>query len=196
MFDQAIRDSSSSVPGSASTDPPYAGSRKLKQRFEYSESSNAGFVELAPESIPTAEEFRTALMNVPEVQMVEWKESKRSQGNVGNHHFEHNLNVWVPGFARPLEFELTRDPHMVDMKGRPFTVSACFKEPPRALHADAWRILLHACKGRELLPAHVQSYAKRSLARAGSMPIEESEKPGSASCVAHCVEGIRLWCRR
>ena len=37
-----------SGPGAASH--PYAGSRKLAQRFEYSEHSSAGFVELAPSS--------------------------------------------------------------------------------------------------------------------------------------------------
>ena len=50
----------SSVPGSASTEEEYKGSRKLKQRFEYSENSTAGFVELAPDRIPSEEEFMNA----------------------------------------------------------------------------------------------------------------------------------------
>ena len=43
---------------------------------------------------------------------------------------EQNIDVWVLGSARPIEFELTRDPHMKNMVGRPFTVSACSKNPP------------------------------------------------------------------
>ena len=38
----------SSAPGSASAEEGYEGSRKQRQRFEYSETSRAGFVELAP----------------------------------------------------------------------------------------------------------------------------------------------------
>ena len=90
---------------------------------------------------------------------MEWKAPKTSQGNVGNHYMEQNIDVWVPGSDRPIEFELTRDPHMKDMPGRPFTVPACFKNAPMLVHGDAWRILLHVCKGRELLPAHVQDTA-------------------------------------
>ena len=198
----------SSVPGSASTEEEYKGSRKLKQRFEYSENSTAGFVELAPDRIPSEEEFMNALLSAPDVERVEWKETQTSQGNVGKHHMEQNLNVWVPGFARPIEFELTRDPHMKETAGRPFTVSACFKAPPIKLHGDAWRILLHAVKGRELLPTHVQEYAKRALARAGSIPLDKddvpppkksrteepgsasSEPPGSASSVAQRSQAL------
>ena len=52
---------------------PYAGSRKLAQRYEYSENSTAGFVELAPNSFgaaswderfAAAEEFYDALAKV------------------------------------------------------------------------------------------------------------------------------------
>ena len=42
----------SKVPGSASTEEEYTGSRKMRQRFEYGENSTAGFVELAPDRIP------------------------------------------------------------------------------------------------------------------------------------------------
>ena len=85
-----------------------------------------------------------ALKSARDVERVEWKETKTSQRNVGKHYMERNLGVWVIGLANPLEFELTRDPHMKEMIGRPFTVSACFKEQPIELHDDAWRILLHA----------------------------------------------------
>ena len=56
---------------------------------------------------------------------------------MGKHHMERNIDVWVGGFPKPIEFELTRYPHMKDVAGLPFTVSACFKSPPTKLHADA-----------------------------------------------------------
>ena len=102
----------------------------MKQRFEYSEETTAGFVELAPNRIPSKTQFFTALKSAPDVERVEWKETKTSQGNVGDHYMEQNIDVWVLGSARPIEFELTRDPHMKNMIGRPFTVCACFKTPP------------------------------------------------------------------
>ena len=116
----------SSVPGSASTQEEYKGSRKEKQRFEYSEDSSAGFVEIHPDCIPSHDEFAGALMSAPHVVKVAWKKAKSLQGNVGSHWMERNLQVYVNGFTRPIEFELTRDPHMKVFPGRPFTVSACF----------------------------------------------------------------------
>ena len=108
MFAEALRDVSS-VPGSASTEKEYEGSRKLKQMFEYLEESTAGFVELAPERIPSKTQFFTALKSAPDVERVEWKETKTSQCNVGDRYMEQNIDVWVLGSARPIEFELTRD---------------------------------------------------------------------------------------
>ena len=119
----------SSVPGFASTDEEYKGTRKLKQRLEYSENSSAGFVELALDRIPSHQQFFKALKSTPDVDRVEWKELKTSQGNVGDHYMEQNLDVWAPGSARPIEVELTRDPHVKEMVGRPFTVSVWFKQP-------------------------------------------------------------------
>ena len=70
------------------------------------------------------------------------------------------------------------------------------------MHGDAWRILLHAVQGWELLPTHVQDYAKRALARAGFMPFDRgdvspskksrTEEPGSASAtVSNVWAGVR-----
>ena len=109
---------------------------------------------LAPDRIPSHEQFFDALQNTPDVAKVEWKETKTSQGNVGNHYMERNINVWVTGFERPMEFELTRNLHKKPGRGAPYTVSACFKAPPIKLHADAWRILLDVVKDRELMPMH------------------------------------------
>ena len=50
-----------SEPGSASAAGGYGGSRKGRQRFEYSETSRAGFVELAPDRLLTEDEFYDVL---------------------------------------------------------------------------------------------------------------------------------------
>ena len=151
----------------------------MKQRFEYAENSRAGFVELHKDCIPTNAEFFEALKNAPDVERVEWKSTKTSQGNVGNHRMEQNVMVYVSGFAkRALEFELTRYQHMEEMRDRNFTVTAAFKEPPVQLHHDAWRILLHVVHGRELLPVHARDYAQRSLARSGVKPLEADDVLG------------------
>ena len=50
-----------SEPGSASAAGGYGGSRSRRQRFEYSETSRAGFVELAPDRLLTEQEFYDAL---------------------------------------------------------------------------------------------------------------------------------------
>ena len=101
------------------------------------------------------------------------KSSKTSQGNRGNHLFERNLNVHLhrePNLA--LEFELTRNNHMQDMEGRPYTETAMFKDPPKRHHAAAWRVLLHAVKGRELLPQHARDYCKACLTRHGNWEVD------------------------
>ena len=95
---------------------------------------------------------------------------------------EQNINVYVAGCPNtPLEFELTRNQHMKELPGRPFTVTACFKEPPIHLHGEAWRILMHVCRGKELAPGHVQQYAKRALARSSQTLIGASEVIDEAS---------------
>ena len=63
-------------PGAASSGGDYSGSRRSTARFEYSEHSTAGFVELAPGSfradswdarLVAGVEFYNALANVPGV---------------------------------------------------------------------------------------------------------------------------------
>ena len=89
-------------------------------------------------------------------------------GNVGNHFMESNVLVYVQGdVSTPLVFELTRNSHMKDVDGRVFTVTACFANPPAHLLAQAWRILLEVCRGKELLPEHARAYARRAVVRAG-----------------------------
>ena len=88
---------------------------------------------------------------------------------------EHNINVYVSGYAKtPIEFELSRNQHMKELPGRPFTVTALFKGPSPTLVPDAWRILMHAVRGRELLPTHVRDYCRRALANAGAANPDES----------------------
>ena len=123
-------------PGAASSGAAYPGSRKSAQRFEYSEHSAAGFVELAPGSFGAetwfdrhhaAKKFYAALAKVPGVAEVKWQAMK----GAGGHFMERNVLVHVQGaVGTPLVFELTRNSHLKDVDGRVFTVTACFANPP------------------------------------------------------------------
>ena len=120
------------VPGSASNERAYKGSRQPRQRYEYAESFRAVFVELSPDHVMNGDELFEALAATPDVESVAWKTSKTFQGNIGYHYMERNILVYVSGSARtPIEFQLTRKNHMKDMPRTPFTVTALFKEPPR-----------------------------------------------------------------
>ena len=125
---------------------------------------------------------------------MEWHSWKTSQGNIGDHYMDRNILVYSnrcgPGSASSrIEFELTRHNHMKSTN-MPFTVSACFKTPPPELRAEAWRILLRVTAGKELLPDHVQKYAREALERLGTTLPEDDDGdvekapvmgPGSAS---------------
>ena len=155
--------------GSHDDDVNYGGSRRLTQRFEYSENSGAASVERIPSWTPLPEEFKRFLEAVPLVVEVNWHSSKTSQKNVGNHDCERNLIVYSgisPDSARrPIEFELTRHQHKKEVTGAPMTLTAMFKDPPKGLLSEAWRILLAVTKDKQLLPDHVEDYRKRHVAR-------------------------------
>ena len=69
-----------------------------------------------------------------------------------DHFIENRVLVYVQGdVSTPLVFELTRNSHMKEGP-RVFTVTACFQNPPAHLLAQAWRILLEVCRGKELRP--------------------------------------------
>ena len=77
---------------------PYAGSRRVKHRYEYSLNSRSAFVELHPSwYLPKEEgpqEFKAWLEAVPGVERVEWQNGKASQRTVGDHYCEQNLLVY------------------------------------------------------------------------------------------------------
>ena len=157
----------------AAKKPTYGGSRKLRHRFEYSPESKSAFVELVPSFYPAKEEgpqkFKVMLEEVAGVERVEWQTSKTSQGNVGDHYCEHNLLVFSKMVGRsfacqPIEFELTRHQHTKDPEFTP-TLTAMFKDPPDGMIGEAWRILLAVTDGKQLLPAHVQDYCRKHVAR-------------------------------
>ena len=45
------------------------------------------------------------------------------------------------------------------------TLTAMFKDPPDGMVGEAWRILLAVTDGKQLLPAHVQEYCRKHVAR-------------------------------
>ena len=121
------------------------------------------------------------LKEVPGVRKVEWHSSKTSQGNVGDHYSENNILVYSElGGNRSIEFELTRNNHMQNSTV-PFTVTTCFKAPPRELIPEAWRILRAVTDGLELFPQKVKEYEEICLARWCG-----GRAPGSASDPIRC----------
>ena len=159
--------------GSLASRELYAGSRRENQRYEYSIKSKAAFVELHQGWYPHQSEgpqlFKELLEKVEGVGRVRWNTSKTSQGNKGNHYCKRNLFVYSqmlgPAYVhKPIEFELTRHQHTDDPKVKP-TLTAMFKDPPNGMVGEAWRILLLATKGKQLLPVHAQDYCARHLAR-------------------------------
>ena len=145
----------------------YGGSRKRNQRFEYSESSTAAFVELSPQHTPSEEDLFEQLQQVPGVDKVEWHKSKTSQGSLGSHFSERNILVYSILGGPPIEFQITRHNHFKNNEDLPFTVTVSFKAPRRSLIPDAWRILRAATEGQQLFPDHVQEYHERNLNRLG-----------------------------
>ena len=73
MYQQALDAIRQAAPGSAS-DPvlatPFRGSRKERQRFSYTDTSYAGFVELLPGHLLTVEAYKDLLKRVPGVHSV------------------------------------------------------------------------------------------------------------------------------
>ena len=151
IFDMAMEGatcSSGPASGSHHDHRKYGGSLRWKWRFEYSVGSKSALVELHP----SIEEFKDVLRKVPGITEVVWQTTKASEGNVGDHWSEKNVfvcsSIEQGSASSPIEFELTRNMHIVD-KMAPFTLTAMFKDPPARLIPEAWRISLHATDGKQ-----------------------------------------------
>ena len=108
MYTQALGRES----GSANSGRPkqYAGSRSAKHRYAYSDNSYAGFVELQPAFAPEPSEFFEMLKAVPNVEKVAWNTKKTSQGNVGKHYCEQNMEPCQKRFShKTAHFHLNHD---------------------------------------------------------------------------------------
>ena len=157
----------------------YGGSRRKNQRFQYSSDSPAGFAELVPSYVPTAEEYFRALQQVPGVREVKWHTTKTSQGHKGNHYMERNLLVYSdfagPGYNNiPIEFELTRHNHLHN-SSVPYTVTACFKEPPPGSRTRSLEDSPHRHHGQGAVPAPCATVA-------GPKPGEVGHEGGARLC--------------
>ena len=108
--------------------------------------------------------FFQTLKQVPGVHEVKWNEAKELQGICGEHYMPQSIRVFSElNPQMPIEFDLTRNNHRTNNKA-PFTVTAFFSEPPANLRAEAWRILLQVCSGKELVPEVVKKVAIKSMA--------------------------------
>ena len=159
----------SSTPGSVSVMEPsadheYPGSRMLRHRYAYKQTSHAGFIELSPTTVLEEHQWKELLEGVPGVDHVETR--------------PHCFLVYPTLFPHmKMEFCLTRCGHMRAGPEVPFTISAMFRDPPKKLRVEAWRILTEACAGKELLPNWVSAQYQDVRRRE---EISE-EVPGSAS---------------
>ena len=193
-FDDAMR--STSAPGSASadyepSDADYRGNRKTKQRYAYSEDSRAAFIELSPPNM-TVNEFKTRLENTRGVVGVRLhpKGTKTQQNNVGKHYQEHNfmVNSHVhPG--KDMEFELSTHNQLNDGT-RPKTVTALFKQTSQVVFLEAYRILVEACKGKELLPDMIVNQHQEARERYRDCSVELSGADGSQALPAPIDEPV------
>ena len=123
LFSQALLDVATEAnpakakPGSASG--AYEGSRKEKQRYEYTGKANCGFVELNHMSVWSVKQYKQYLEAVAGVKKVicHPKGSKEMQGNGRNddHYQARNCFVYSDRCTEPMEFELTRCNHMKAM---------------------------------------------------------------------------------
>lgn len=161
----------SALPGSASNSANYAGSRRLKTRYEFYPNSTSGFAELSPDYLMTGEQLYEALENVAGVLRVTWQTAATGPSNA-IHYQEQAILVYtcdssMNPYARPIEFTVTRNQHMLGSASNsvPYTVTVMFRNPPRVLIAEAWRILRAVVQGKELLPEVVHQYMKKSLER-------------------------------
>ena len=149
----------------------YGGSRGLANRFRCkNRHTKSAFVELAPSVRATPHLLYIWLRSSKKyVDHVEWQTSKSSQGNLGDHISERNIKVfpYQPGVPRAkqryVEFELTRNDHMSENAPCPTTVTVMFKDPAKQLVVQAWQILRHVCRGKELFPAKVDEWMTDAL---------------------------------
>ena len=70
-----------SAPLGPASREPYGGSRREKERYQYSASSRAGFAELSPDWVMTGSQLFEALKQVVGVERVGWQTPKYAQGN-------------------------------------------------------------------------------------------------------------------
>ena len=118
------------------------------------------------------------LKTFPGITEVEWQTTKASQGNIGDHYSQRNVlvrtSIAPSSASSKIEFELTRNMHMVD-NNVPFALNAMFKDPPERLISEAWRILLYATHGKQLFPMKVQETWKKHVKYwSGEEPVFDS----------------------
>ena len=131
----------------------------------------AGFVELRADCGFAVQEFIEALCGLEGVLGAVWVEALANQSGYQNPLMQGRIQVFHRSTGMYhgcpcIEFELTRQDHMPSPPA-PDTMTVWFREPPQALHAEAWLILCAVTAGRQLEPEHVWKYATGVLAKYG-----------------------------
>ena len=135
----------------------------MKWRFELSQNSRAAFVELHPDYLPSVQELKVWLEGVEGVTRVGYTREKHVVGEFDNSFGEYNLLVYSAVAVLGIVFVVSRKHHR-NCLGLPRTVSVLFKCAPVGYLGEAWRILLAATDGMQLLPAHVENYRTKHIA--------------------------------
>ena len=134
--------------------------RRAAARYRYSVGSASGFIEVV--GLLSPDELKRRLLEVPCVIGVQahHKGSKTSQGNIGDHWQETNWEVFVHGYKKTLEFEVTKNDHMSEIatRGLPPTRTVMFKDPQKDMRQIAWKILMRAVGDIAAFPVHVLSW--------------------------------------
>ena len=162
-----------------------ASSRKEADRFEYkTEKYKAAFFECI-DPMFSATDLRNGLEKCALVEKVQphAKGSKAAQNNPSEGHAQqHNWQVFLHGYANPLEYEVTWSKHYKE-HGKYTGVSVCFKTAPRGMELLAWEILIQLAEPNALYPEKVHAWHKRVKEHYGyvepSIAVQDSDEDES-----------------
>ena len=177
-----------------------------RHRLIHRRDARAGFAELTPVYVPTVEQVKLWLENTPGVreasripeQVKLWLENTpgvREVSRIRPRSHLQDLLVYSTKSEIPIQFVLTRDNHMKSGVYVPLTFAIMFKAPPCGLVKEAWRILMHITKGKQLIPEIVLATSHLKINRFGDedgrveTEVARSSWESVPRCLARCRGG-------